>query len=118
MFPGDPIVVYDHLLHHSLFLQQSAHLVQGAISDKAVEFNHTKAFRFDFGIIDRLGVDDNETAEVNRFQESVAESFDIGWISDQVGMGVNIPERIDPATVLVRAALLTNNIKDKIDLHF
>ena len=78
-----------------------------------------KSQRRDVARVNGVGVHDDRFTEVDRFQKRVAEPFVIAGVSHQVGVRIDVEERIDLLAVGVHPALLPDAVGDEshVDLR-
>ena len=94
MLPTQSKVVFHNLPAALGIIQQAANTGDRLNRNFSLDLDKVETQRRDVGDVDRVAVDQCRQAEINRLQESVAESLDEAGIGDEIRVEIGIPQTV------------------------
>ena len=91
---SDLVILFYDLLPGVPIFQQWPDLGHQVLGQKSVHQEGLKPARLDVGAIDGVAIGQDWFFEIDGFQESVAEAFISGWVTEQIGVVVGLPDGI------------------------
>jgi hypothetical protein len=87
------------------------------LADVVVELDHAEPVRGDVDLVDRVAVDHERSAIVDRLEEGVAESLDARAVGDEIGVRIDVRERVDGPAIGRAAARVVDDLRFEPHRH-
>jgi hypothetical protein len=110
-FLGQLIVVFCHGAGQIRIIQNALYLPDCILGNEPFELDGFESLWLDIGGVDRIIVDHQRFAEIDRLQEGVAKPFHNGRIGHNITVGINILERINFSAIGGKSPRNPDNIR-------
>jgi len=110
-------IAVGHLLAELGIAEHVADFFDHVIGNIAIHRNGLEPEGLNVQHVDRIAIDHDWLAEIDRFEERVAEAFVDAGVGNEVGLRIHVPERVDLLALSVKAARLAEAIGDEADVH-
>ena len=106
---GESVVVLDNAPDFLWMGEEKTRLFQSLFADEAVELDHLESLGLDIRFVDRVIIDHQWPFVIHSFEECVPKAFNVGGISHQIRLMVEVFQGIDLAPIRCKPAFGADN---------
>src|ERR1017187_8202235 len=117
MLPGNDEITVGHLLAEFRIGEHVADFLDNVIGDVAIHGDRLEPERFDVQHVYGGAVDHDWLAKVHRLEDGVAEAFVDTGVGNEIGVGIDVPERVELPALFVELAGLAEAVGDEANVH-